>query len=158
MTAGHFANFIEKDSALIGLHKSSLTAFISTGEGTFFMPEKFGLQQCFGEGRAIDRHQRIISAGAVNMQGPCNQLFTGTTFAGYQYRRFGRGRHREHIQKLFHGLAFSDDIGDVEIGPKLFFEHLVFGSQSGVVMGTFQGQFQHFKIKRLYQIVIGPGF
>ena len=74
----HIADFIQEQGPAVGLLKATLTDLVGAGKGPFFMPEKFGLDQVFGDRRHIQRDKRRFGARTVTVQGMGHQLFTGT--------------------------------------------------------------------------------
>ncbi|MCY1162877.1 hypothetical protein D9M73_27020 [compost metagenome] len=61
------------------------------GVSTFAGTEKFGLQQVFGNGAAIDRDKRAAGAVAALVHGARDQFLAGAGLALYQHRCHAAG-------------------------------------------------------------------
>ena len=55
-----FANFVEKNRALVGQFKQTGLRGIGATEGSLLIAEQFALHQMFGQGGAVDIHQCIF--------------------------------------------------------------------------------------------------
>ena len=56
-----FANFVEKNRALVGQFKQARLRGIGATEGSLLVAEQFTLHQMFGQGGAVDVHQPIFA-------------------------------------------------------------------------------------------------
>ena len=79
---GHVANFVQEQSAALGLLKTTTARRLRTREGTSLMAKEFAFQQVFGNGRCVDGHKRTIGAGGMLVQCTRHQLFARTRLAG----------------------------------------------------------------------------
>ena len=61
---GHLGDFIEEQGAGAGFLEAADALVDRAGEGAFFVTEEFGFEEVFGEGGAVDFHQRTGGAGA----------------------------------------------------------------------------------------------
>ena len=50
----HFADFVEKDRALVGHFEQATLVLVGSGERAFYVTEQFAFQQSLGKGSAID--------------------------------------------------------------------------------------------------------
>ena len=64
----------------MGQIKASFFSAIRSGKGAFFMAEKLGFQQGFGDGRTVNLNERAVFSGTVVMDGTGNEFFAGTGF------------------------------------------------------------------------------
>ena len=70
------ADFVEEERTAIGILELADLAGVRAGESALFVSEEFGLDQRFGNGRAVDRDEAVILAGTVVMQGGGDEFFT----------------------------------------------------------------------------------
>jgi len=73
----------------------------------FAITEQFGIQQRFGEGRAIDRHERPLPARAQGMNVACQQFLAGPGLTADQHR-YLRRRDLVQIGKQIPGLGILE--------------------------------------------------
>ena len=73
----HFTDFVEKDRALVRRFKQALPICRSAGERAFDITEQFRFQQRVGERPAVDRHERLLCAGAEIVDRARDQFLTG---------------------------------------------------------------------------------
>src|SRR5690554_3230575 len=86
---GHVADFVQEQSAAVGLLEPALAGGRSAGEGTFFVAEQFRFNQVFGDGRHVQGDERVVGPGAVVVQGLGHQFLAGAAFAVNQYGNVG---------------------------------------------------------------------
>ncbi len=93
------ADFIEEQGAAVGQLKLAATLYGRAGEGAFFVPEQFALDQLAGNGRAVHFDEGPLGEGArlVNVGG--EKLLAGAGLADQQDAGIGARRHAG----LFHG-------------------------------------------------------
>jgi hypothetical protein len=65
-----------------------------TGEGARFMPEQFGLDQRFGQGRAVHGDQRAVPARGEAMEALGDQFLARPALADHQHRAVELGAAR----------------------------------------------------------------
>ncbi|MNJ66810.1 hypothetical protein D3C77_629220 [compost metagenome] len=56
-----------------------------TGEGALAIAEQLGLDEPFGNGRAVDCHKRFVGTRAGLVQGPSDHFLAGAGFAQQQH-------------------------------------------------------------------------
>ncbi|MNN43615.1 hypothetical protein D3C81_1578610 [compost metagenome] len=82
----HVTNLVEEQRAAMGLHQPpDHTAPARTGERPLAVAEQFRLDQPFGDGRAVDRHERLVGPRAGLVQGACDDFLAGTGLAQQQH-------------------------------------------------------------------------
>src|SRR5262249_38278757 len=81
-----FGDFIEKNLSATPLLETSNTLRFGTGKRAAFVAEKFALEQRFGNRSAVNGDERFFRAGAVLVNGPCDQLFASAGFASNKNR------------------------------------------------------------------------
>ena len=106
---GNFADFIQKQRAAVRLQKTPVPALVRARESAFLVPEQFGFQKAFGQGRTVHRHPRAVLALALVMDGPRHQLLARPGLAVDQHRRLRRGHSVDHLQHPPDGGAVSHD-------------------------------------------------
>src|ERR1700722_15082764 len=65
------------------------------------MPKQFTFQKSFGNGGAINRHERLACPRTVAVHGPRRQFFAGATLAFDQHRRFSWGNALQELVTSF---------------------------------------------------------
>src|SRR5207237_6575102 len=80
--SGHFADFIEKQSAGVGQFKTADAALGRAGKCAALMTEDFTLHERFGNWRAVDGDERAAGARRKAVNGPRDNFFAGTGFSG----------------------------------------------------------------------------
>src|SRR5438105_7405738 len=106
---GHVANFVEEKRAGFGLFEFAEVARSRAGEGTFFVAEKFGLDQFRGDGRTIERDEGMLAPRRLLVNRARDEFFSRSGFAENADARFagetGTGkelvaRSEEHTSEL----------------------------------------------------------
>src|SRR2546426_3249380 len=77
-------DLIEEERAAGGQLEATALETIRAGEGPALMSEEFGLRQRFGQGGAVDRHERSLGTSARIVDGTSDQFFPSPAFAGEQ--------------------------------------------------------------------------
>ena len=106
----HIADLIEHQRAALGSLEEAFVRTCRTGEGAFFVPEQFRLEQVFGHGRAIDSRERSIvaRAGTVNCLG--EQFLARAAFTRDENACVGRGDHLRLLQDFLHCSIARNDL------------------------------------------------
>src|SRR5208337_3297404 len=102
---GKLAYFIKKERAAIGLFNASSFGFSSSGEGPFFISEKFGLQQVVRKRCTIDFYERRASPAAEFMDYPGNERLSGAGFPQEQNGGLGWGYLHDQLLYCKHRRA-----------------------------------------------------
>ena len=118
------------------------------------MPEQFGLQQGFIEGRTVDGDERLASPGTGLLNGAGDPLLAGPRLPGNQDGRLG-GRDRiHHLNEFAHPRAAPEKTG--RAFPDILPQFPVLGRQPGMIERPFQREVQQIEIQRFFQIVVRP--
>lgn len=88
---GHFADFVEKQRSPVSLLEKPFLVFRGARETPGAVPEQFAFEQLLGEGRTVDRHERLLGAGTGMVYRLREDLLAGSGFAGEQDRGVRRG-------------------------------------------------------------------
>src|SRR5579862_4690320 len=92
------------------------------------MAEQFTLQKRFGEGRAIQRHERSILASTVAMYRPGYQFLARATLAPNEHSGIALRHARDEFHHRCHGCTFSNHrVVQFDVGSQtliLMFERL----------------------------------
>ena len=81
-----------------------------TRERAPHVPEEFGFQQCFGQGRAVDGHKRTAGARALIVDQAHDELFPGAALAVDQHRRVEWRHARRKLEHILHGCTACDEV------------------------------------------------
>ena len=105
------------------------------GERPFLVAEQLALGQRLGNGRAVDRDERLIAAAAEIMDRLGDDLLAGAVFAQDQHGQIGVGHAADDRAQGLDGRALADQphllgrlLGDLPIGRE----------QLLAVLGVFQ--------------------
>ena len=84
---GHFADFVQKQGSGVSQLKFSHFSFLQgSGKGTFFIAEKLGFHQFFGDRSAVDFDKRLTFAQAHFLDGRGKELLADAGLPGDQDR------------------------------------------------------------------------
>ena len=92
------------------------------------MPEQFGLEQIFRNGRAVDRHKSLVSPVARIVQTLRQQFLAGSARAEQHHRRIGIGHALHHLCNLQHFRRSGDDLA------QYMFLTIILGGKSGIFL------------------------
>ena len=107
------ADFVEKERAAFGHLEPPFLATGRTRERPFLVAEELRLDQCVGQRRAADLHERLLRAQRVVVDCVRDQLLAGARFAANQHRRVRLG-HLGHLLVHLPGRsARPDDVREV---------------------------------------------
>ena len=119
------------------------------------MSEQLAFQQGFGQGRAVDGHERSGRAKTPVVNSTGENLLASARFALQQHRRVLGGNSSRQLQHLLHRRAGADDT------RKAFRFFFLPVRQPRAQFIPFQGplnrQFHQVKVQGLRQEIVGPG-
>ena len=81
---GEITDLIEEERAAAGQLEATALETIRAGEGPALMSEEFGLRQRFGQGGAVDRHERSLGTSARIVDGTSDQFFPSTIYEDHK--------------------------------------------------------------------------
>ncbi len=111
-----FADLVEKQSATVSGFDQPGAASAGAGEGAFLVPEQFGFDQRFRDGRAVDGNHRGLGAAREVMQSAGDQFLAGARFALDQHVGIGRCDLADLAEQVLHGRAVADDADVFSVG------------------------------------------
>lgn len=97
----------------MGKLKFPHAAIVSAGEGSFFMTEEFGLDQCLGEGRTVHGQEGFVFSGALGMDDSGDQFFAGATFTSDEDGHIAGSDHFNILEEVLHHVRDTDEIEGV---------------------------------------------
>src|SRR5579872_338674 len=106
----HVADFIEEECAAVSLLKFSNLVFCCAGEAALDVPEKLGLDQLLGNGRAIYFHEGPLAAKACRVKGMSDEFLAGAALAVDKHASVGRRGDGNLLAQGLHGHAVPDDL------------------------------------------------
>ena len=106
----NFANLVEKDRAGAGDFKQTCLVSDRTRKGAPYVAKQFGLEQRFGERRAVDAHKRRRGARALVVDQPDNELLARPTLTVNQNGRLQRSDARGQFEDVLHRPAAGDKV------------------------------------------------
>ena len=128
---------------------------IGAGERPLLVPEQLALENAAGQGRDVERDERLALAGAVLMQGPGDQFLAGAAFALNQHGAVGRRDELERLDDLVHLGAGADHPLEAELFVEPAVEFGVAADQPHAGRRLLHGGPQLVDIERLGEIGVG---
>ena len=151
----HIADFVEEKRAAVGLLKFADFVVDGAGEAAFDMAEKFGFDEFFGDGGAIDFDERAFVAEAGGVQRACDEFLAGAAFAVDQNAAVGGSGDGDLLAQRLHGNAVADDlIAVAEFGA----QGLVFFFEAALLHGVADQDNNFFQAERFFDEVEGAEF
>ena len=89
---GQLADLVEEDRAAVGDFEQPDAVFVGAGERPFAMAEQLALDQRFGQGAAVDGHERLSRAQALIVHRAGDQFLAGAGLAQDQHRGVASAR------------------------------------------------------------------
>ncbi len=127
------ADLVEKQGAAMGQLETPLAFGGGAGEGAFFVPEQFGLQQGFGQRGTIERDERPFAARTQVVEGAGDDFLAGTALPAQQDRG-AAGRHLVDLGKnLLHPLRHADDVFQAVFALQLLLEPVLLLHEGGAL-------------------------
>src|SRR5208283_598760 len=99
--------------------ESALSLAHRPPECALFMPEKLAFEQCFWQGPAVYRDERLLFSRAVVVYGPRNQLLAGPRIPRYQNGCLSWGDFFNQLEYSLHLRAFADYVSEVILALQL---------------------------------------
>ena len=107
----HVADFVEKKGSALCLFKAPTTHRLGAGEGTALVAEQLAFKQVARDSRRIERHERLVRAGAMTMQSARDELFSGSGFARHQHGHAGLRQAPDRPKNFLHGGRLAQHVG-----------------------------------------------
>ena len=104
----HVADLVEKQAAALGLLEPPDMTGIGAGEGAALMPEQLAFDQLARYRRHVDGDEGAVSALAVIVKRPGDQLLAGTRFAADHHRKVGADEPGKNPVDSLHGRRSPD--------------------------------------------------
>ena len=120
------------------------------------MAEELALDEFGGDGGAVDRDERVISALALLVDRPRDQLLAGPALAGDEDIGLGPRHLPDHLVDVLHRRAVADDHREVQAAPELPFELLLLVLDRPQPDGLGQRLQQFVLVEGLGNEVVGP--
>ena len=109
---GHFADFIEQQSAAVGEFEAADAPFGRAGEGAALVAENFAFHQRFGNRGAIDGDERAAGARRKLVNAARDDFLARAGFAGDQNGGGARRGHFHDAHDFLHRLGSADEIAE----------------------------------------------
>ena len=116
---GYVADFVQKEGAAVGVFKPALALAFRAGEGTADMAEELAFEDVFAQGGAVERHERLVLARAVDVESFGYKFFASTAFAQNQGRGRGGGQLAHFGDDGVHRFGVADDAFEAELFVEL---------------------------------------
>ena len=100
----HLADLVEEDRAPVGPLEAAALAGQRAGEGALLVPEQLAVEKRVGDGAAVDRDERPVTARRAEVDGVGDDVLADPGLAGQQHRALG-GRD---VADLVHHLAQTE--------------------------------------------------
>src|SRR5271165_4740574 len=113
-----FANFVEKNCALVGHFEQTGLRSIGATEGSLFVAKQFALHQMLRQSSAVNIHQRAFAPIRRSMNRTRDQLLARARFASYE-DGLGVPRHAvNQSHELVHDRAGNQKLCAVDFAPR----------------------------------------
>src|SRR5262249_35859482 len=100
-----FANFIQKNGALVGQLEEAGFGGIGSAESSTLVTEEFAFKEMLGQRGATQIDPRFMAARRIEMERSGDRLFTDAALARDQGRSAGSGNPLHKFQQPVHRLA-----------------------------------------------------
>ena len=150
----HFAYFIKKYSSTVGGLEQSFTIGVRTGEGSLYVAEQLGFEQCLSKRTTVDRNERLLRARAEIVDRTGNQFFSGSALAGKQDRRLDLGYGLDHLKDRIHLGGCADNILDTAAFTLGAFEGAVFVDQRLFLKRLTNDQLEFLDVERFLNKIV----
>ena len=149
-----FADFVQKNGAVVGKLETAFAFGDGAGERAFLMAKKFAFDKIFRNGGAIELDEGGAGALALTIEGAGDKFLAGAAFAGDEDGGLGGGDLADQFAKLLHRSALAEEfvtafllLGMAQI--------LVDLEQLAEILGLLQGDFQLVVGKGLEHVIEG---
>ena len=109
----HLGDFVEQQRAAGRFLELADAAGDRAGEGALLVAEQFGLQQMFGDRRAINRNERPLGAGRARVDVARQHFLAGTGLAGDHDGGIRARDLLRQLDDLAHGFVAIDQIARI---------------------------------------------
>jgi hypothetical protein len=142
----------------MGLDEEAAPGPVGPGEGASSVSEELALEQRFGDGATIHRHESLIAPWRLGVDRPREDLLAGPALPRQQDRRLEGGDAFHDLEQLDHGGRGGDD-GPIAGGPlDVAAEQLVRASKPFPFLRLSEGQEDLAGLEGLGDVVVGPPF
>src|SRR5881628_2650234 len=114
----HLVDFVKKERAAMRQEQAARLGFPGVRERSLLVTEQLGLQQQFGERRAVDRDHGSPGPRAGIVDRPGQELLAGPALAADQHRRVGHGEVLGECLHLGELDGPADDVVEIEPGAQ----------------------------------------
>ena len=152
----HVADFVQKQRAAVGVLELAHAIGRGVGKRPAHVAEQLALQDVLAQGGAVERHERLVLARAVLMDGLGDQLLARAGVALDQHAGVGRGDPLEPVDHVVHLRAVADDALEAELFVQPAVQLGVGPPQPQTGRGLVGHRPQLAQIERLEQVVEGP--
>src|SRR5579864_6983613 len=129
----HVSDFVEEESAAVGLLEFSDLVFGRTGKTAFHVAKQFGFNQLFGNCGAADLDKQALASQTGGVQGASHKFLASSAFAVNQNPAVGGGRDGDLLAQGLHGHAVANNLIAM---AKLDAQELIFFLQAALLDGV----------------------
>ena len=148
---GQLANLVQEHGSPVGQLHQALFSLIGPGKGPLFIAEELRLQQCVGDGAAVDLHQRGLPPGTAVVDGVDHHpLARSRLSADKQVHVVVLGQDLHIAADAADGLALSHDLAG------LLAHQLQAAPPLQLVQAAVDDKVHLFQIEGLLDVVAGP--
>src|SRR5690606_5610035 len=108
----HLGRFVEKERAASGALEVPCLRANRAREAASLIAEQLGLDECCGDGAAVDRDERLLSPTAQQMDRPGDELLARAALAGKQDADVRRRDTLDPREEILHGRTGADQIAE----------------------------------------------
>jgi len=154
---GQFADFIQKESALMSQGDEPIMGFVRTRKSALAVTEKFAAHQLFLQGATVLDDQRLLSSLAPQVNGTGHDILARPTFTGDQDRDIGRRHFFNEIMDLLDTRRATNKLRCREAGLGMT-QQAILPLQADALIGFFNHQLHPVQAEGFGDVVIGTQF
>src|SRR5580704_2325718 len=114
-----FADFVQKERALVGQLEKSRLGVVGPAECPFFIAKQLALHQMFGQSRAVDVNPGFAVTVGKFVDTASDQLLATTSFTRDQDSFGVPGHALDHGHEALHRATGNDELGAVNLALAL---------------------------------------
>jgi hypothetical protein len=113
------ADFVEEERAAVGRLEPARLGRERAGERAFLVAEEFALDQAFGEGAAVHRHEGLAAAAAQVVHMPRDQFLAGAGLSDDEHVGIAGRHHADAFEQRGRARVLKHLCGGADRGGEL---------------------------------------
>jgi len=151
------ANLIQEQRSAVRELDSSLLGEQGACEGAFFVAEKLGFHEGFGQGGAVDADEGPAALRAEVVQRARHELLAGSALAADDDRSGGTRHAPDGIKQRPHWIAGTQQVPQRILATQLLPQNAVLTLDVELLDRAQHDHSQDFRSSRLEEVIVRPG-